>query len=112
LAKILKYSPLRSKLSKHAHIQLIFGTDAGRVETNDEWMTNSFFEEINAILPKGIDVDDDLPAWYDKPGLNLVLHGADLAQESEFNEVGLAYVSIYLNLIKGFIIKIETEGTD
>lgn len=106
---------INKKLSPYSHLKLIFNTDAGQVETNDEWYDDTFFEEISKMMPKGIGADQDMPDWNDTPSLNVVYHGwdeayKDLADEDDDDiEDDLAFVVVFFDIRTGFVTKIETE---
>lgn len=105
--------PINKKLSKYAHIQLIFGTSGGTIGEEDTWMTKSFLKEINKIFPKGVGTDDNDPDWYIEPSLHVILHGWDPAHKSDDPYIDdMAFVTMYFDLKNGIIKKVETEGMD
>ena len=105
---------INKKLSPYSHLKLILNTDAGLVETNDEWYDDPFFEEIMKMMPKGVGADQDMPGWNDKPELNVVYHGWDEAYKelgTEDEEIeDLAFVVVYFDVKNGIVTKVLTES--
>jgi hypothetical protein len=75
-------------------------------------MEDELYQELHTMLPDHVGIDDEYAAWYDHPGFHVLLHGFDEKQKSEYNEAGLAYTAFYIDLKKGLVTHVETEGTD
>lgn len=112
MADLKKYR-INKKLSPYSHLKLVFNTDGGLVETDDEWYDDQFFKEVTSMFPKGVGADDDMPGWYDKPELHVVYHGwNDVFTREDEDTPGLAFVAVYFDLKSGTVKRIETEDAE
>jgi len=105
---------INKKLSSYSHLKLIFNTDGGLVETDEEWHDAVFFKEVTSMFPKGVGADEDMPGWYDKPELHVVYHGWDESFDKGEDEdsTGLAFVAVYFDLKSGTVKKVEAEDAE
>lgn len=88
------------------------------IHENDEWMTNELYQKLHSFLPDNVGMDDDEVAWYDFAGkrdpdaYHVIFHGFDTDHVSDYNEVGLAYVSFFISLKSGRVYRVDTESVE